>query len=544
MNDNSSQQAFIDNLLQQISSLTALMQSQQESAENMQKQMDALVKENTSLSQQVQHLLHLLYGRKSEKTASIIEERLQPTLFDFNVDTDYPEPDPQKAEEVQEVTVRRKKRKGQRADNFENLPHQKKVIEATEEEKICPWCNSLMTKIGEEKVGSRVVVTEPQIYIEDIYTETYVCENCKSGGESYLYKTKAEPQTLAKSFSSAESIAHVINERFVKGVPYYRQEREWKLWNVEISRRTLSNWVTLAAEQWLMPIYDRFHRILCSRGYCHADETPIDVFENDETKHVRKLKQRYMWVYSTIQQDECPIRLFDYGPGRGGQCPRDFLKDFEGVLITDAYAGYNQVEGVEHATCWAHARRKYVDSLPKDKKYLTPDLLPVQAIEKMKVIFKEEREVWKQPEPERQEYRQTVVGPLVNEFFSWVHEVSDPMPGSQKLQEALKYSMKHEMTLRAFLDDINISCTNSLAERTVRPFAIGRMNWLFSGSGRGAKACSIVYSIVETAKANGLAPYKYVLYLLKNLPKETEELTDKMLEKYLPWTPAVQRLCV
>jgi hypothetical protein len=249
-----------------------------------------------------------------------------------------------------------------------------------------------------------------------------------------------------------------------------------------------------------------------------------------------------MWVYSTGQYCKTPIRIFEYQPGRSGHYPQKFLKGFKGYLHTDAYAGYKKVPEITRCFCWAHLRRNFVDALPKDIK--SPEaLIPSQGIEFCNKLFEIEKTLKELSSEERKRQRLEQEKPVLEAFWLWVNSAKKHALPKSKTNEALNYALKYKEGLMNYLKEGNCSISNNLAENSIRPFTIGRKNWLFSGSPRGAAASATVYSIIETAKANGLNPYEYLKFIFKNLPGVLFEQYPEFLEDYLPWNPAVQTKC-
>ncbi len=295
----------------------------------------------------------MLFGRRSEKAEAIqMMENMEP-LFTM----DYPEP--KLEEKARKVKVHERRRCPNRTDDLDSLPHEKVLIEASEEEKTCPWCGGRMIKIGEEKVRTIVKILPPQIVIEDIYTESYACPACTNDVEGVLYKPKAPVSFITLSYAGAQTITCIANERYVKGMQYYRLEKEWDRWKLPISRRTMSNWMMHASEHYFEPLFERMKDHLLKEEYIHCDETTIQVKGEEGRKDTTK---SYMWVYSSVLESEHPVRLFDYTLGRGGKYAAIFLSGFTGILITDDYAGYNQVDHDQRALYSAHARRYFVDA--------------------------------------------------------------------------------------------------------------------------------------------------------------------------------------
>ncbi len=275
-------------------------------------------------------------------------------------------------------------------------------------------------------------------------------------------------------------------------------------------------------------------------AYIYCDETTIQVKGEEGRKDTTK---SYMWVYSSVRESEHPVRLFDYTPGRGGKYAASFLSGFTGILITDDYAGYNEVDHDQRALCWAHARRYFVDALEGIEEE-TGDSIAYRLLVQMMKIFHIEAKLQKRTKKEREKERVLRERPLVEQIFVWAKTAMARQGWKTKKEEhALKYLIDNEEGLKVYLEDGSVPMTNSLAERTIRSFAIGRRNWLFSGSPRGARSCGVLYSIVESAKANGLVPYQYIHYVLEQLNGKLGQLTDEILDQVMPWNGEVKEQC-
>lgn len=298
---------------------------------------------------------------------------------------------------------------------------------------------------------------------------------------------------------------------------------------LELSRATMANWIIYTSEHWLRPIINRMHEILLTEHHVHCDETTIQVLNEPGKAPTSK---SFMWVYSSIKESEHPIRIFEYKPNRKGYNPQIFLNGFRGTIITDAYAGYNKIDCCTNAYCWAHARRKFSDALPNDIDNIDATL-PKQAINKIRKLFAIESELESKTAAEKVKIRQFKSKPLLDDFFSWCKEKQN-LSTSKKLTTAFTYVLNHEEGLRQYINDGYIPMTNSLDERTIRPFAIGRKNWLFSTSVTGAESSACAYSIIETAKANGIDPYKYLVQIFTYLPSQDIFNDKEILDEFLP----------
>ena len=246
----------------------------------------------------------------------------------------------------------------------------------------------------------------------------------------------------------------------------------------------------------------------------------------------------YMWVLASGELEENKGVIFSYSSSRSAEIAQKLLKDYKNILVTDGYSGYNILEkDVNRAECWAHARRYFYNSVPLDEhKQMIKTSAGYPGVEYIDKLFKVEREIEKSSPEEKVVQRQEKSAPILKEFYEWVSLTSQKYITNKKLKEALTYAQNQKANLIKFLDDGRIPLTNSLAERTIRPFAVHRKNWLFADTIEGAKANAVYYSLIESAKANKLNIYKYIKYLLDELPQLEREQTEETIEKYLPWS--------
>ena len=304
----------------------------------------------------------------------------------------------------------RKKYKGQRKEKLDNLPHKKVLFKLDSDDLSCPQCTTDLKRVGEEFVRSEVEYIPAQLNVIDYYRETYECRSCKNTDEPYMEKTPMPLPVIPHSFASPSSVAHVMYQKFVNALPFYRQEKDWLNLGLNLTRQTMSNWTLIAARDWLMPILDLLHQKMLKERYLHADETRVQVLNEKDRKNTT---DSYMWVYGTYKDSEFPIRIFEYHPTRSGDHAKEFLKGFSGYLVTDAYKGYEKVEDITRCYCWSHLRRYFVDALPSDinKPEAT---LPTQAIEYCKKLFAIEKELETLSAKERKIQRQERSKPVSN----------------------------------------------------------------------------------------------------------------------------------
>lgn len=490
--------------------------------------------ENKALHETVEFLTHKLFGRSSEKTSVITG---QVSIFnEAEAESKAAAPEPS----LQDVAnYRRKKYKGQKAELLKDIPHDTVLCKLEADELFCERCGAPLKSIGKEFVRTEIEFIPAKVRVIDYYRESYECRECRKKGLPYIEKSPMNYPVIQHSMASPSTVAHIMYEKYVNALPLYRQEKEWESLGVKLTRATMSNWIIIAAMNWLKPITNLMHKKLIEIPYLHADETPVQVLKEPGRKNTT---ESYMWLYSTYALSRTPIRLFEYKDSRSGKCPQDFLKGFKGYLHTDCYKGYNKVPNITRCLCWTHLRRYFVDALPKDI-HSAEATLPAQGIDFCNKLFAEEKLIEKLSADKRKEQRLEKETPILDAFWSWINSIKDTCLPKSKLGKAINYAVNNRDGFMNYLLDGNCAISNNLSENSIRPFTIGRKNWLFSGSPKGAEASAIIYSLIETAKANNLEPYSYLLFILKNLPGVQFETHPEFLEDYLPWDQEVQSLC-
>lgn len=495
-----------------------------------------LEKENLLLQEKVVFLTRKLYGRSTEQTSSLGLEK-QVSLFDeaeTSADPSSAEPDMKDVD-----SYRRFKFKGHREELLKDIPHEKKLCTLAEEDRFCETCGTALVSVGEEFVRTEIEFIPARVRVIDYYRETFECRKCRSLGMEYMEKSPMPYPVLQHSYASPSTVSWVIHQKYELAVPLYRQEKEWKSLGVNLSRATMSNWIITSYRDWLSPVVNLLHQKLLEQKYLHIDETPVQVMNEKDRKNTT---DSYMWVYCSIKNSERPIRQFVYQPGRSGVFPQKFLDGYSGYIHTDAYKGYEKVSGITRCICWTHLRRYFADALPKDIK--TPEAtLPSQAVRYINQLFEIEKRLEVLSPEGRKAQRLIQEKPVLDALWSWVEKSSAKVLPGSKLGKAFTYAHNQKSGLMNYLLDGNCSISNNLAENSIRPFTIGRKNWLFSGSPRGAEASAGIYTLIETAKANGLNPLKYIQFILSDIPGSTFLEFPEYLEDYMPWNPMIQKLC-
>lgn len=322
-------------------------------------------------------------------------------------------------------------------------------------------------------------------------------------------------------------------------MPLYRQEQQLSRLGIELSRQTMANWVLNVADPWLKIIYDRLHVELLDRDILHADETTLQVLKEPGRSAETK---SYMWLYRT-GRDGPPIVLYEYQTTRASKHPDRFLSGFKGYLQTDGYSAYGKLTGITLVGCWAHARRKFTEALKalpaaqKDK--------PVAAsvgLEYCNRLFAIERQLKDVSDKERYDKRLEKSKPLLDEFYIWLKKQKQQTLPKSTFGQAITYCLNQWDCLNSFLLDGRLEIDNNRAERSIKPFVIGRKNWLFTNTPRGARGSAIIYSVIETAKENNLKPYNYMFYLFEQLPN-VDTGDQAAIDRLLPWSDTLPEEC-
>lgn len=433
------------------------------------------------------------------------------------------------------VEAHERKKKRSQTEMLNNLPEEEVLLEIPEGQLVCGKCGGKMKPIGKKFLRHEMQIVPKQIKLLAYYAVTYACDSCeKDTGLAHIVSVKPPIPLMKHSLASPSTVAYIMTQKYVDGLPLARQEKIWAREGVSLSRATMANWVIQCSEVWLKPLYRHMKQELLTHSVIHADETVVQILKEDGKPATSESR---MWLYASAALLRHQVRLFEYQPDRSGKRPESFLKGFEGALVTDGYAGYNQVQKVTHCGCWAHARRKWREAMPDGATVKTSKA--AFGFRYCNQLFAEERKCVLYKPEYRKEYRQGKELPLLEEYFAWLNTVH-PEKGS-KLEEAVRYSINQKQQLCAFLDKVEVPISNNLAENAIRPFTLGRKNWLFCDTPKGAKASAIVYSLVESAKANGIEPFAYLQHVLVQLPYLGKSPSHEELETLMPWAPDIQQ---
>ena len=514
--------------------LIRLFLSQQEQLENIDHTLQLVLEQMADLKRH-------RFGRSSEKheaegQVSFMEVDGKIVFFNESEAVTEEENTQEEAESVSRTKP--KKKQGKREEDLKGVPVVVVEHSMTDEELEDKFGKDGWKQLPDE-VYRRYSFTPAKIEVEEHHVKVY------AGKETEEVIKAPHPQTLLRGSLVSPSLeAAVMNAKYVNAVPLYRQEQEFERYGLHISRQNMANWTIQCADRYLAVLYDYLHEKLYGYHVLQADETPVLVNKDGRPAGSKS----YMWVYRTGRMyTECQIVLYEYQKRRNASHPREFLKDFSGVCVTDGYQVYHTIEGEREdlriAGCWSHARRRFdeaVKALPKQKQ---KDSRAYLALTMIQAIYREEKQLKDLPAEERKTRRQLSVKPLVEAYFTWVRETLPKVPQKSKTWEGFSYSLNQEKYLKVFLDDGEVPMDNNAAEQSIRGFCIGKKNWVMIDTIAGAKSSAIIYSIAETAKANNLKPYDYFEYLLTEIPKHLDDTDRSFLDDLLPWSPSLPENC-
>ncbi|MBI3605208.1 MAG: IS66 family transposase [Nitrospirae bacterium] len=484
-----------------------------------------LKERNALLEEELRLYRAMLYGRKSEKNNEA--EKNQPGLFNEAEETVAVS---SLEEKPQEITVpSHTRKKSGRRPLPDDLPREEVIHDLSEAEKLCP-CGSQLGRIGEE-VSEKLDIIPARVRVIKHVRYKYACKSCE-GVESEGGAVKIAPlppQIIPQGIATEGLLAFILISKFGDALPFYRQEKIFERLGVEIGRATMANWAIHAGQR-CQPLIKLLWREICSGPVINMDETPVQVLNEPGRANTSK---SYMWVFrgGEIKQ---PALLFRYDPSRSGKFLLKELADYSGYIQTDGYKGYNALgnrPGILHVGCWAHVRRKFVDAIKgrvkNGKKRGHADVV-LEYIQQLYAIEKS-ADLQELSVPDRHQLRQEKVKPLLKEFREWLEEVAPKTPPQGLLGKAVGYALDLWERLERYAEDGRLRPDNNLAENAIRPFVVGRKNWLFSASPRGAEASATIYSLIETAKVNHLEPYRYLRHLFERLPAAKTKADYKAL---------------
>ena len=517
-----------------INDLKKMIKTLQATVDAANKREEALTQERDNLKEEVDLLRKKLFGSSSEKRSMDVPGQLN--LFnEAELEQNPTIAEPEALESLlPEKETKKRKSRATNAERFKGIPVVKKYLDLPDAEKVCPVCNAPLVKIGEEFVRRELSFVPAKLKVIEIYSLNYICPECNNDDVTVIKKGKDGHAHMLHGMAAADTIAWVMYQKFCNSLPYTRQEKDWEQYGVAITRATMANWVIRNTLDYFTPMYDYFHRQLLKREFAMADETPLQVLHESGRRAQTK---SYMWLFRSGEDGGFPIILYKYSETRAGNNAVEFLEGFKGYLMCDGYSGYNKVPDAKRTACWAHIRRYLTDAIPKGKQldYTQPSVQGMMYINQLfhlEDVIKAKYSSFDAIKKARLEKEK----PIVEGFLSWLDK-QNPVRGS-RMDKAVTYIQNRRSYLMTYLEDGHCSFSNNLSENAIRPFTVGRKNWLFCDTPNGAQASAIVYTMVEMAKANGVNVYHYLTYLLEKLPND--RMSDEELDRLAPWNEEVK----
>ena len=523
-----------------IESLRQLVESQRLTIEQMSKsheeQTAQLNQTIANLNETVEYLKKKLFASSSEKLNRDVFPGQINLFNEAEAAADPSVPEPTLEEAVRGYNRQARKTKATREEILAGLPVIEVPCTVADEDRNCPYCNTPMEVIGKKVVREELRITPAKVERIQYVQEVLGCPECKKDGASVIVGAETPSPLLKHSLASASTVAYVMYQKYVNSIPLYRQEADWKQLGVKLSRATLANWVIKCGIDYMEPVYGHLHQCLLERDIIHADETPCQVLKEDgKTAQSRS----YMWLYGSGNDGLPPIRLYDYQPSRGGYHAEEFLKGFSGYLICDGFSGYNKLKGVIRCGCLAHMRRYWKEALPGKSRKSSDKTHAEIGLDYCNQLFELEKEYADLDADTRKAERLETKPAIWEAYWSWLETVNPA--GGSRLAKAVTYAKNQKPYMENYLLDGRCSISNNIAENIARPYAVGRKNFLFHDTVKGAQASAIIYSLVETAKLNNLNIYAYLETVLLYMPDYKNE--PEGIEELMPWSEMIQQRC-
>ena len=507
----------------------------------MQGQMEELSRQTQALNDRMQLMMEQMvlfqknrFGRSSEKMADSEQIRFMEvdgTIVFFNeaeavCDLDAPEP-----EDLELKAPKKKKQPGKKAADIAGLTV-KRIDHYLKEEELTAEFGENGWKQLPDAISRCYQFISASVVIEEHHIGVY-----SSKLDEHMIKAPHPRNLLHGSLVSPSLAAAVINGKYVNAVPLYRLEKEFERYGLAITRQNMANWMIRLGEEYLGTMYDYLHKLLYDYHVIQADETPVLVNKDGRPAG----SQSYMWVYrSGFMYRDRQIILYEYQKTRNASHPREFLRDYTGICVTDGYQVYHTLEkereNLKIAGCWVHCRRRFNDALEVIPKAHRKESILHLIMKQIQAIYREEGKLSDFSTEDRLMQRQLVVKPLVDAFFAYLKQNEPKIPKNGKIREAFTYALNQESYLKVFLEDGDVPIDNNASERAIRGFCIGKKNWEMIDTVNGANSSAIIYSIAETTKANNLKPFDYFEYLLTEIPKHVDDKNIDFLAELLPWS--------
>ena len=504
-----------------------------------QEQLEAITKELHASNEKMQLLMEQVilgkqnrFGRSSEKmedTSQICFREVDGTIVFFNEAEAVCDLNAAEPEDLELKSPKQPKRKGKKEADLSGLPF-RRIDHYLSEEELEAEFGVKGWKQLPDAISRKYHFVPAKVEVEEHHIGVYASKT-----DEYMVKADHPKALLHGSLVSPSLGAAIINGKYVNAVPLYRLEQEFQRYGLQITMQNMANWCIRLAEEYLSILYDHLHKELYFYHVIQADETPVLV-NHDGRKAGSK---SWMWVYrSGHLYQKRQIVLYEYQQTRNASHPREFLKGYDGICVTDGYQVYHtlekELEELTIAGCWVHCRRRFDEALKLIPKSYQKESHAFLLMKQIQAIYREEGKLNDLSSDERLRQRQAVIKPLVDAFFAYLKTIN--VSKKDKFGDAVGYARNQEKYLRVFLTDGDVPIDNNASERAIRGFCIGKKNWQMIDTIHGAKSSAIIYSIVETAKANNLKPFDYVQHLLEEIPKHMNDKDCSFLEDLLPWS--------
>ena len=512
--------------------LIQLLLQQQEQLEAITKELHASNEKMQLLMEQVIHGKQNRFGRSSEKmedTSQICFCEVDGTIVFFNEAEAVCDLNAAEPEDLELKSPKQPKRKGKKEADLSGLPF-RRIEHYLSEEKLEAEFGVKGWKQLPDAISRKYHFVPAKVEVEEHHIGVYASKT-----DEHMVNADHPKALLHGSLVSPSLGAAIINGKYVNAVPLYRLEQEFQRYGLQITRQNMANWCIRLAEEYLSILYDYLHKELYFYHVIQADETPVLV-NHDGRKAGSK---SWMWVYrSGHLYQKRQIVLYEYQQTRNASHPREFLKGYDGICVTDGYQIYHtlekELEELTIAGCWVHCRRRFDEALKLIPKSYQKESNVFLLMKQIQAIYREGGKMNDLSSDERLKQRQAVIKPLVDAFFAYLKTIN--VSKKDKFGDAVGYARNQEKYLRVFLTDGDVPIDNNASERAIRGFCIGKKNWQMIDTIHGAKSSAIIYSIVETAKANNLKPFDYVQHLLEEIPKHMNDKDCSFLEDLLPWS--------
>ncbi len=519
-----------------------LLLAEQEQTEKLTKEIATLNEKITSMDQKMQNLLEQIvlsnkfrFGRRSEKLEDVNQlcfTEVDGNIVFFNEAEAEADLSIEEDEEETASPKRGKKRSGKREEDLAGLPVERVNHYLSDAELAAEFGENGWKQLP-DTISRRYKFVPVKITVEEHHIGVYASKK----DESKIIRAPHPKKLLRDSLVSPSLAAGIMNAKYVNATPLARIESEMARYGLPLSRRNMANWMIRLGEEYIAVLYDYLHELMYDYHVIQADETPVLVNRDGRPAGSKS----YMWVYRTgFMYTDRQIVLYEYQLTRNASHPREFLKDYQGICVTDGYQVYHTLEKEREdltiAGCWVHCRRRFEEAWETSDKNKSKDALSYMVMKQIQAIYREEGKLKDETPENRLQQRQVVIKPLVDALFSYLKQNEHKVPKTGKLREAVTYALNQEKYLKVFLTDGDVPMDNNASERAIRGFCIGKKNWQMIDTINGAKTSAMIYSIAETAKANNLKPYDYFKYILEVIPEHMEDHNRDFLKDLLPWS--------